>query len=243
MQPRIVFCIRCRGMKVGWNRRYILHWVLCTHWLRSSFRFVFLLAALFFAFPEPSAPVFSAARTEPLPVAGARSQRDVMPTGPAVRSIEAFLKRHAVPEANRGRLAQSIVTSARKYDLNPKLIASVMIIESRGNPFAISGCDAIGIMQIHLPTWGATADREGINLLKIEDNVDFGARILKNYIRQFGLWDGVKRYNGFFVDDPVSEQSAQQYVEKIKKIYELQPSATSQTDLNEETSRARPENS
>ena len=30
-------------------------------------------------------------------------------------------------------------------------------------------------MQIHLPTWGLTADREDINLFKIEDNIDFGA--------------------------------------------------------------------
>ena len=22
MQPKIVFCVRCRGMKVGWNNRY-----------------------------------------------------------------------------------------------------------------------------------------------------------------------------------------------------------------------------
>jgi len=215
-------------MKVGWNRRYILHWVLCTHWLRYSSRFVILLASLFFAFPEGSAPVFSAGRIDvvsaprpELPVAG-RPQSSVMPTVPAVRTIEAFLKSHKVPNANLSRLAESIVTSARKYDLNPRLIASVMIIESRGNPFAISGKDAVGLMQIHLPTWGTAADREGINLLKIEDNVDFGARILKNYIRQFGVWDGVKRYNGFFVDDPTSEQSAQAYVDQIQRVYEVQ---------------------
>ena len=73
-------------------------------------------------------------------------------------------------------------------------------------------------MQVHLPTWGSTADREGINLLKIEDNIDFGARILKNYIRQFGVWEGVKRYNGFIADDLTSEQSAQEYVEKSKAL-------------------------
>src|SRR5205823_15006042 len=101
----------------------------------------------------------------------------------------------------------------------PRLIASVVIVESRGNPFAISGKDAIGVMQIHLPTWGQTADQEGINLLKVEDNVDLGARILKNYIINFGLWEGVKRYNGFFVEDPVSEGSAQEYVAKVQCIY------------------------
>ena len=75
------------------------------------------------------------------------------------------------------------MASAKKYDLDARLIASVTIVESRGNPFAISGKDAIGIMQIHLPTWGRTADKQGINLFKIEDNVDFGAQILKDYKR------------------------------------------------------------
>ena len=32
MQP-IAFCNRCRGMKVGWNRRYILHCLMCRDWI------------------------------------------------------------------------------------------------------------------------------------------------------------------------------------------------------------------
>jgi len=119
-------------------------------------------------------------------------------------------------------LASSIVNSAKKYELNPKLIASVIIIESRGNPFAISSRDAVGIMQIHLPTWGYTAQREGIDLLKIEDNIDFGARILKNYVGQFGVWEGLKRYNGFLAGNPTSERSAQDYAEKVHRLYDLQ---------------------
>jgi soluble lytic murein transglycosylase-like protein len=113
------------------------------------------------------------------------------------------------------------VNSGKKYDLNPKLIASIIIIESHGNPFAISGKDAVGIMQVHLPTWGYIAEREGINLLKIEDNIDFGARILKNYIGQFGVWEGVKRYNGFLAGDRTSEQTAEDYVEKVQRLYEF----------------------
>jgi len=188
------------------------------------------MTALLLAFPVPSASVFSSDRPEqPVQEPGIRATS--MLVGPAVRSMEAFLKSHEVSEANRSRLAEAIVTSARKYDLNPRLIASVMIVESRGNQFAISGKDAIGIMQIHLPTWGQTADREGINLLRIEDNIDFGARILKNYIRQFGLWEGVKRYNGFFADNPTSEQSAEEYVAKVQQVYEFQQRAASPTEV------------
>jgi hypothetical protein len=230
MQPRIAFCGRCRGMKVGWNKRYILHRVLCKQWLSDSSRLgslTILMVGLLLAFPVPSASVFSKDRPEQ-PVQEPGIQATTSSVGPAVRWMDAFLKDHQVGEANRVRLAEAIVTSGRKYDLNPRLIASVMIVESRGNPFAISGKDAIGIMQIHLPTWGQTADREGINLLRIEDNIDFGARILKNYVRQFGLWEGVKRYNGFIADNPTSEQSADEYVAKVQQVYEVQPPATSQ---------------
>jgi soluble lytic murein transglycosylase-like protein len=185
------------------------------------------MLALLLAFPVPSAPVFSKDRPDQ-PAQEPGIQASTLSVGPTVRWMDAFLKEHEVAEANRMRLAEAIVKSARKYDVNPRLIASVMIVESRGNPFAISGKDAIGIMQIHLPTWGQTADREGINLLRIEDNIDFGARILKNYIRQFGLWEGVKRYNGFIADNPSSEQSADEYVAKVQQVYEFQSSATSQ---------------
>jgi soluble lytic murein transglycosylase-like protein len=233
MQPRIAFCGRCRGMRIGWNKRFIFHWLLCRQWFHNSVRLgslASLMVALLLAFPEPRASVSSSSSLGQ-PVQEAGFQSSVMSVGPAARSMDAFLERHEVREANRSRLAESIVTSARKYNLNPRLIASIMIVESGGNPFAISGKDAIGVMQIHLPTWGETADHEGINLLKIEDNIDFGARILKNYIRQFGLWEGVKRYSGFFADDPTSEQSAQEYVAKVQSVYEFLQPAASQAEL------------
>jgi soluble lytic murein transglycosylase-like protein len=106
-----------------------------------------------------------------------------------------------------------------------------MIVESRGNPFAISGQDAVGIMQIHLPTWGNTADRENINLLKIEDNIDFGARILKDYIRRFGDSEGIRRYNGFIPGEPTWEKSSQEYLDKVQQVYDFQPAPVLQASL------------
>src|SRR5262249_27630804 len=128
---------------------------------------------------------------------------------------------NSVDKAHRSQVAASIVASAKKYNLDARLIGSIVIVESRANPFAISDKDSVGMMQIHLPTWGQTAVREGINLFKIEDNVDFGARILKNYVRQFGLWEGVKRYKGWIPDDPASQQSADDYVARVQRVYGL----------------------
>jgi soluble lytic murein transglycosylase-like protein len=234
MQPRIAFCSRCRGIRLGWNKRYISHRLKCTE-LPTSSRLggssVIALALLMLVFPKPGASVFSAQRLQQ-PVqetsVQAKARKSASTVEADVRSMNAFLKRHEVSEANRQRLAESIVASSRKYDLNPRLLASIMIVESRGNPFAISGQDAIGVMQVHLPTWGQTADLEDINLFKIEDNIDFGARILKDYTSRYGVWEGVKRYNGYIPGDPAWEESAQRYVDKVHRIYEIQQPAVPQ---------------
>src|SRR5204862_1500354 len=139
----------------------------------------------------PGTLVFSDQETERPLRQAPRQTPSVVRDDPAVANMNAFLEKYKVDVGQRPRIAGAIVTSARKYNVDPRLVASIMIVESRANPFAISGADSIGIMQIHLPTWGNTADKEGINLFKIEDNVDFGVRILKDYIRRFGLWEGV----------------------------------------------------
>jgi hypothetical protein len=56
--------------------------------------------------------------------------------------------------------------------------------------------------------------------------VDFGVRILKDYVRRFGVWEGVKRYKGWNPDNPESAQSVGDYLAKVQRIYSLsQPEA------------------
>jgi len=93
-------------------------------------------------------------------------------------------------------------------------VASILIVESRADQFAVSGANSVGLMQIHLPTWGQLAVKQGINLFKVEDNIELGARILSGYINTYGLWGGVAHYNGY-TDDPQSSE----YVQKVQKIY------------------------
>jgi soluble lytic murein transglycosylase-like protein len=232
MQP-IAFCNRCRGMKVGWNRRYVLHSLICRELISKSCKLMILTAVLssfIFAFPVPTEVVLSTTLGE----------QDVQPTvvqasliplpKPAVTSIERLLSGYRVNPDLRSRVAQAIVASSRKYNVEPRLVASIMIVESRANPFAISDKDSIGIMQIHLPTWGPTAEKQGINLFKIEDNVDLGVRILKDYIARHGMWDGVMRYKGF-TSDPLSQQGALEYVQKVQRVYGIEPQPAAETTI------------
>jgi hypothetical protein len=231
---RFVFCNRCRGMRVGWNARYGLHCLTCTRLLSQASKMMILtmlIVILILGSPMPSVTVFSGDTHPTLRPEGLGSSPAEALVIPAVHSMEVFLGQYSVDESHRIRVAESIVTTARKYNLDAKLIGSIVIVESRANPFAISDKDSVGMMQIHLPTWGQTAVREGINLFKIEDNVDFGARILKDYVRQFGLWEGVKRYKGWIPDDPASQQSAEDYVAKVQRVYGVQQPSLASASL------------
>ena len=218
MLPRITFCIRCKGLETGWNRRYIGHWLFCKNRLQKPGRLAvgLFVGALVVGFPKPGASVSAV----PVAMQPATADDSVSPkVETALRSVSAFLKLHKVSESNRERLAAAIVSSARKHGLNPRLVASIIIVESRGNKFAISGQDAVGVMQVHLPTWGETADREDINLLKVEDNIDFGSRILKEYVGRYGVSEGIRRYNGYIPGEPSWEQSSQVYLDKVQQVY------------------------
>jgi len=147
------------------------------------------------------------------------------PAGPspaAVAAIDSMLTKYNIRQAQRDRVARAIVSSSRKYNLDSKLVASVVIVESRVDPHAISEAHSIGLMQIHLPTWGSVADKQGIDLFKIEDNVDLGTKILKGYISKFGLWAGLAHYNGS-TDAPESQQASNDYVRKVQRIYGYSP--------------------
>jgi hypothetical protein len=82
---------------------------------------------------------------------------------------------HGMPASVR-RWAFLIVPNARKFHVDPNLIAAVMTMESNGDPLALSYADARGLMQIlHGPWEPAT-------------NVEEGARMLAALFDQFGDW-------------------------------------------------------
>ena len=101
MKSKITFCARCRGMRIGWNNRYILHCLWCRQWLRKSARSLGLLtsaASLVLAFPNPSASVFSADSPE-TPVQEARVRKtEISADRAAVRTMEVFLQQHGIQQ-------------------------------------------------------------------------------------------------------------------------------------------------
>src|SRR6516165_2121059 len=99
----IAFCSRCRGMKVGWNARYILHCMVCKELFSKSSKLLILtilLSIMVLGFPTPSAYVFSG-QTPSQSVQEAGFDIPILPaampkTDAAVTSMEGFLKKYEV---------------------------------------------------------------------------------------------------------------------------------------------------
>jgi len=94
---------------------------------------------------------------------------------------------------------QLIEANAEIYNLEPNLIAAVMLQESGGNPDAISSSGAVGLMQI-MPRDGIASQFMCINgpcfsnrptiqeLLDPAFNIDFGSQMLLNLFSKHGNW-------------------------------------------------------
>lgn len=121
---------------------------------------------------------------------------------------------------------QSLTTlvdeAARKYQVDPKLVAAIAEVESGGNQEAASSAGAIGVMQL-MPD---TAAALGINPYDKKSNIEGGAKYLREMLDTF---DGdVRRAVAAYNAGPQAVrdyggvppyQETQNYVNKVLDIY------------------------
>jgi len=100
-----------------------------------------------------------------------------------------------------------IENSARKFNIDQRLIAAVILQESGGQPEAYSASGAVGLMQI-MPSDGIAANFQCINgpcfssrptingLYNSEFNIEFGSKMLINLIETHGNWRDALKYYG-----------------------------------------------
>lgn len=113
-------------------------------------------------------------------------------------------------------LIQDTTKAALDVGLDPRIIASIVAVESGCNQFAVSGRGAIGLMQIMVPIWKDKYDFTGpINLLNQRDNLKVGSEILANLVMMYGLEEGIHRYNGLGVNCPSCDTG---YASKILSL-------------------------
>ncbi len=89
--------------------------------------------------------------------------------------------------------APEITSAAARHGIDPLLVAIVMLVESGGDPAAISPSGAVGLMQVMPGTGADIARRRGIAAIEpglLADpatNVDFGAWYLAQQLGAFGV--------------------------------------------------------
>ncbi len=101
---------------------------------------------------------------------------------------------------------QLIKRNAEAYQIDPNLIAAVMLQESGGKPDVLSASGAVGLMQI-MPRDGIAASFQCVNgpcfsnrptteeLQNPAYNIEFGSKMLSSLFNRYGNWrDALKSY-------------------------------------------------
>lgn len=111
------------------------------------------------------------------------------------RRLTRFIKD---PE-ERISLLKSIHYEARRANLEPELVLSVIEVESYFDRFAISISGARGLMQV-MPFWLDEINLSDKNLFKIRTNLRMGCTILRYYMdmESDNLGPALARYNGSY---------------------------------------------
>lgn len=107
------------------------------------------------------------------------------------------LSRYIKNPAERVEFLKMVHAEAKRADLEPELVLSVIHVESAFNRFAISVVGAQGLMQV-MPFWKNEIGRPDDNLMDMATNLRYGCTILKHYLdREKGnLIRALARYNG-----------------------------------------------
>jgi len=114
-----------------------------------------------------------------------------------LKDMSTRLQRTVKDPTTRISLLKQIHYEAKRVDLAPELILSIIQVESNFDRFAISRVGAIGLMQI-MPFWLKEIGRTEDNLFNMRTNLRFGCTILKFYLKKEkgNLTRALARYNG-----------------------------------------------
>ncbi|WP_160725269.1 lytic transglycosylase [Bacillus sp. USDA818B3_A] len=94
------------------------------------------------------------------------------------------------PQAKRW--IKYIMEAAKKYEVPSKILYSIMVTESRGNPNLVAPDGGIGLMQFQIET----ANALGINPCLPDASIDGAARYLKQLFGEFNDWTlAIAAYN------------------------------------------------
>jgi soluble lytic murein transglycosylase-like protein len=206
LYQRIVFCPKCRrSMFVGLNTRYVIH--LARHTMVNKL-LIFLTATVLISMAPSTISIMSAKRAGLATYISEEQYRQE-------RIVQTTLRRHSnIKLEEISKLSKIIVRHAENKKLDPKLVASIIVVESRGKPTAISEAKAVGLMQIHVPTWRNVVDFTENNPFDPDVNIELGTAILADYLSRYkDLRTALAAYEG--IQDPTKTE----YPIKVMEVY------------------------
>lgn len=206
LYQRIIFCHKCRrSMFVGFNGRYLIH--LGRHTAVNKLLILFAVLLLISVAPSTISTMSGRKVSSASFVSEEQYKQE--------KIVQSTLKRHSQISPERiNKLTKIIVRHSQNKKLDPKLVASIIVVESGGHSTAVSVAKAVGLMQIHVPTWGRVFDFTERNPFDPEVNIDLGTTILADYIKQYKSLDlALAAYEG--THDP----AASDYVAKVAEVY------------------------
>ena len=123
------------------------------------------------------------------------------------------LKRYIKSPEERLDFLKLVHSEAKRAELEPELVLSVIHVESGFDRFAISSVGAQGLMQV-MPFWKNEIGRSGDNLMSMATNLRYGCTILKHYLdkEKGNLIRALGRYNGSL--------GKTKYPEKVLRFWE-----------------------
>jgi len=97
----------------------------------------------------------------------------------------------------RIELLKNVHYEAKRAQIEPELVLSVIQVESNFNPYAISRAGALGLMQV-MPFWLKEIGKPGDNLFRMQTNLRYGCTILRHYLdkEKGNRTRALMRYNG-----------------------------------------------
>jgi soluble lytic murein transglycosylase-like protein len=107
------------------------------------------------------------------------------------------LGRHTRDLGKANRIARAIVKEARDLEVEPSLLAGVLLTENaRLETRTVSSQGAIGLMQV-MPFHAGEHHCDSADLLQVESNICHGARVFGQYLKRTGdVRRALLRYNG-----------------------------------------------
>lgn len=181
------------------------------------------VAAGFVAFPALLGGVAAAPadHDQLLPPLELNPMEELPPDPAAVAAEQALARAGIIADLAPERYRTLVVETADRHQLDPRLVAAVVTVETNWDAEAVGGHAERGLMQI-LPSTGAyLAGLAGLNDYNLSDpatSLDLGSLYLAKLLRQYGTVEkALAAYNGG--PRAVEHWASNGYVSRVLKLY------------------------